>query len=146
MSKQSEIEAARAKIQEELTGKTLLRVNYASLKKNDHADPDTTYRFFLSAGWYRDEPFHCVDCGKLQIWTAAQQKWWYEVAKGSALQVATRCRSCRRIHREKRETHIAKTIAGYGRKDSPKPSLPTPASATSAAGAPVAPPLGTAGR
>src|SRR4051812_5164270 len=33
--------------------------------------------------FYRDLDFACVDCGLREVWTAEQQKWWYEVAKGS---------------------------------------------------------------
>jgi len=31
--------------------------------------------------FYVDKPFVCRDCGKAEVWTAAQQKWWYEVPK-----------------------------------------------------------------
>ncbi len=37
---------------------------------------------FVLRGYYLDIPFQCEGCGKEQIWTAHQQKWWYEVAKG----------------------------------------------------------------
>jgi hypothetical protein len=53
--------------------------------------------------FYDDSPFVCVDCGKKEIWTAEQQKWWYEVAKGSIYARAIRCRACRRAHREKQK-------------------------------------------
>lgn len=33
--------------------------------------------------YYEDKEFECTDCGKTALWTAQQQKWWYEVAKGS---------------------------------------------------------------
>jgi len=45
--------------------------------------------------YYQDREFTCVDCGRQEIWTAAQQKWWYEVAKGSIYSGANRCRACR---------------------------------------------------
>ncbi len=32
--------------------------------------------------FYEDIVFRCRDCGADEIWTAEQQKWWYEVAKG----------------------------------------------------------------
>lgn len=44
---------------------------------------------------YRDKEFKCVDCGEYQIWTAKQQKWWYEEAGGEIETVAIRCRDCR---------------------------------------------------
>lgn len=111
MSRQSELKAARAKIQAALKGRTQLRVDRSALK-DDLVSAMPTSTFFLAAGWYRDEPFHCAGCGKLEIWTAAQQKWWYEVAKGSVHTTATRCRTCRKLQREKRAEHLAKTRAG----------------------------------
>lgn len=48
---------------------------------------------------YRDVDFTCVDCGSPEVWTARQQQWWYEVAKGSVYATAIRCRECRRQKR-----------------------------------------------
>lgn len=48
---------------------------------------------------YRDTEFNCRDCGRKETWTAKQQQWWYEVAKGSIYSGARRCRDCRRIDR-----------------------------------------------
>jgi hypothetical protein len=50
--------------------------------------------------FYRDYEFSCIDCGSPEIWTAEQQKWWYEVAKGPIYSVARRCRACRAALRE----------------------------------------------
>jgi hypothetical protein len=50
--------------------------------------------------WYRDEEFHCKDCGKREVWTAQQQQWWFEVAKGQINSRADRCRPCRRAWQE----------------------------------------------
>jgi hypothetical protein len=58
---------------------------------------------FVTRGYYVDRPFECVDCGASEVWTAAQQKWWYEVAKGSLYATAVRCRACRRKHSERHE-------------------------------------------
>ncbi len=58
---------------------------------------------FVERGYYVDEPFVCQGCGTSQIWTAAQQKWWYEVAKGSVFSTARLCRSCRQQERALRE-------------------------------------------
>ncbi len=80
MKRKTPIEAALEKIQAELHGKTLVRVNYAALEKKTPFYADAM--FYLRSGWYRDDPFECAGCGKLEIWTATQQKWWYEVAKG----------------------------------------------------------------
>ncbi len=45
---------------------------------------------------YEDMEFTCADCGRQETWTARQQQWWYEVAKGSRYSTAVRCRECRR--------------------------------------------------
>jgi hypothetical protein len=58
---------------------------------NSYSCPD-----FVQRGYYIDKEFTCQDCGREQIWTAAQQKWWYEVAKGVVWSAAIRCRACRR--------------------------------------------------
>ena len=47
--------------------------------------------------FYEPRPFTCRDCGAEEVWTAKQQKWWYEVAKGNIYSQAVRCRPCRRI-------------------------------------------------
>ncbi|HJT34783.1 MAG TPA: zinc-ribbon domain-containing protein [Pirellulales bacterium] len=54
-------------------------------------------------------PFVCVDCGKDEIWTARQQQWWYEVAKGSVYSRAVRCHDCRQARREQQEAGSPKT-------------------------------------
>jgi hypothetical protein len=65
---------------------------------------------FLIRGYYRDEAFRCIDCGAEGVWTAKQQKWWYEVAKGGIFSKSTRCRACRRRERmrvaEARKSHL----------------------------------------
>ena len=54
--------------------------------------------------FYVDEPFNCIDCGSKEVWTAKNQKWWYEIAKGSIYSGAMRCLKCRvKIRREKEE-------------------------------------------
>lgn len=49
--------------------------------------------------WYRNETFACQDCGKVEIWTAEEQRWWFEVAKGPIYSRAIRCRACRLVFR-----------------------------------------------
>lgn len=53
----------------------------------------------LERGWYEDHPFRCRDCGAEQLWTAEQQKWWYETVRGSVYAIAVRCRPCRQALR-----------------------------------------------
>ena len=68
--------------------------------------------------FYVDTPFTCADCGKSEVWTALQQKWWYEEAKGKIDSRANRCRDCRRKRRmrraQDRRVHIEGLIAKHG--------------------------------
>jgi Probable zinc-ribbon domain len=49
--------------------------------------------------YYLDTPFTCRDCGEEQVWTAKQQKWWYESVLAPIDSRAVRCLSCRRARR-----------------------------------------------
>lgn len=51
--------------------------------------------------FYMDRAFLCADCGIEQIWTAKQQKWWYEIAKGNINSTAIRCRPCRKKEQQR---------------------------------------------
>lgn len=53
---------------------------------------------FITRGYYVDVEFTCRDCGVVETWAAAQQKWWYEVAQGPIYSTAVRCRACRQQH------------------------------------------------
>jgi Probable zinc-ribbon domain len=79
---------------------------------NSYGAPD-----FVRRGYYVDQPFKCVDCGKEEIWTGSQQKWWYEVAKGFAYSTAIRCRLCRRKERARREAARRVHLEGIARKE-----------------------------
>lgn len=49
--------------------------------------------------FYADRIFVCRDCSEEQVWTAKQQKWWYEIALGPIDSQAVRCLPCRRALR-----------------------------------------------
>lgn len=49
--------------------------------------------------FFVDEPRGCVQCGRSFVFTAAEQKHWYEVLKFHFDSVATRCLACRRTRR-----------------------------------------------
>lgn len=53
--------------------------------------------------YYEDLSFICKDCGSQEVWTASQQKWWYEVAGGLFEATAIRCRSCRATERKRKQ-------------------------------------------
>jgi len=52
--------------------------------------------------YYVDRAFTCRDCGAEQVWTAKQQKWWYETMHASIDSRAVRCLPCRRALRAAR--------------------------------------------
>jgi len=58
---------------------------------------------FVERRFYVAVPFRCAGCGVAEIWTATQQKWWYEVAKGYVYSTAKLCRPCRRKEQERRD-------------------------------------------
>jgi Probable zinc-ribbon domain len=94
-----------------LRGRT--KVNAASLAPdNSYSTPD-----YVMRGYYIDAPFTCKECGKREIWSAEQQKWWYETAKGSVWTMATRCRACRRRERERRNEARRVQQEGRARKE-----------------------------
>jgi hypothetical protein len=82
---------------------------------NSYSIPD-----FVRRGYYVDQPFRCVDCVKEEVWTAAQQSWWYEVAKGDVFTRALRCRNCRRKERARKVEARRVHLEGIARKESRK--------------------------
>ena len=78
---------------------------------NSYGVPD-----FVDRGYYVDSAFDCATCGKPELWRAAQQKWWYEVAKGHVESRAKLCRQCRRLERERRAEARRIHLEGIARK------------------------------
>ena len=103
----------RSKEREEFfRSKELVLVNPALLcPTNSYGTPD-----FVERGYYLDRSFICKDCDKQEVWTATQQKWWYEVAKGEVFSGASRCRACRRRERERKARARQTHLGGLARK------------------------------
>ena len=74
----------RYQLEEELKNRIL--ANPEAQAPNNSWNPPT---------YYDDQHFQCIDCGADAVWTAKQQQWWYEVAKGPIYSQAVRCRECR---------------------------------------------------
>lgn len=64
--------------------------------------------------FYVDTIFTCRDCGQEQVWTARQQKWWYEERLGPIDSTAVRCLPCRRARRTQR-AHPGANLLGERR-------------------------------
>ena len=71
---------------------------------------------YVMRGYYQDIPFRCQGCGKEETWTAAQQKWWYEVAKGYVYSSAKLCRPCRKKAQARRAEARRVHLEGVARK------------------------------
>jgi predicted RNA-binding Zn-ribbon protein involved in translation (DUF1610 family) len=65
---------------------------------------------------YVDVAFRCRDCGKEEIWTAEQQKWYYEEAKGSLHARAVRCRDCRKNMNDTKRLQRQQMAKSKGKK------------------------------
>jgi hypothetical protein len=78
---------------------------------NSYGEPE-----FARRGFYVDMAFACENCGREQVWTATQQKWWYEVAKGFIYSTAKLCRACRALVRAKKEQSRRTQLEGLARK------------------------------
>lgn len=104
-----EAEAARAR---RLKGQII--VNAERLAPNrSYSTPD-----FVERSFYVDRPFTCKDCGVAEVWTARQQKWWYETAKGDVWTAAVRCRACRRRERVRKAAARTVHLEGLAKKQS----------------------------
>ncbi len=66
--------------------------------------------------FYVDRPFTCRDCAVPEVWTAKQQKWWYERAGGPIGSTAVRCRVCRVAERRRVEEARRVSAAGLAAK------------------------------
>jgi hypothetical protein len=66
--------------------------------------------------FYMDCAFVCKDCGSHELWTAKQQKWWYEIAKGPVGSRAVRCQPCRAIERARADQARRVSLEGMQRK------------------------------
>lgn len=80
---------------------------------NSYGIPD-----FVERGYYVDRDFVCEACGREETWTARQQKWWYEVAKGYVYSTAKLCRPCRRLERDRKAKARKVHLEGVDRKRS----------------------------
>jgi len=97
-------ESARLRAQAEANEKARLALTAgnAVLVNREALAPYNSYGepHFVARGYYVDQTFECARCDAVETWRAAQQKWWYEVAKGQVYSTARFCTKCRRKRRE----------------------------------------------
>ena len=68
--------------------------------------------------FYVDKVLSCRNCGKEEVWSAQQQKWWYEIAKGNINSKAIHCRACRDMEKKRRDKARKIHLEGLKRKQS----------------------------
>jgi hypothetical protein len=90
----------------------LVRVNPSALAPNNSYGVPA----FVERGHYIDVQFKCTKCDSAQVWTARQQKWWFEVAKGYLYSFARLCRPCRRREQARRAEARRVHLEGLARK------------------------------
>ena len=66
--------------------------------------------------YYRDAWFACQDCGERELWTAKQQKRWYEEQGGEIEAIAIHCRACRLKAKSRRESARSVHLDGLEQK------------------------------
>ena len=110
--------AARATQEREQARERARQMRGQVLVNPDNLRPTGSYGTpdFVARGFYLDQPYTCKHCGKPQLWTATQQKWWYEIAKGDVWAVAVRCRPCRRLAQAQRAEGQRTYAEGMARK------------------------------
>ena len=81
--------------------KTIEDMPKDGVKANQEKLLHNTANWYLPL-FYVDKEFTCRDCRSHEIWTAKQQKWWYETAKGHIDSIAVRCRRCRNTVKDKK--------------------------------------------
>ena len=112
LAERQRAEEKRAAQERQALAKREVMVNPANLSPTGSYDtPD-----FVARGYYMDRPFHCKSCGLAQNWTATQQKWWYESAKGDVWTTATMCRPCRLRERQRKEEARKVQLEGLAKK------------------------------
>ena len=103
---------------EQAAANGVVLVDHAALMPNhSYSEPD-----FARRGYYLDQPFSCAGCKSPEVWTAGQQKWWYEAAKGGLFTTAKFCRPCRRQAQARRTAARRVHLAGIANKAANKPS------------------------
>ncbi|MGD2118507.1 MAG: zinc-ribbon domain-containing protein [Chromatiales bacterium] len=72
--------------------------------------------------YYYDLEFSCKDCGGRQVWTASQQKWWYEEAGGNFESTAVRCLECRKKEKARKQKARRIHFEGLAKKHGKTPN------------------------
>ncbi|GHU11381.1 hypothetical protein FACS1894185_4530 [Betaproteobacteria bacterium] len=67
-------------------------------------------------GFYCDTPYICRTCGEVKIWTAPQQKYWFEEKQGRSDSTAVYCPECRETYRQIKTEARRISAEGLARK------------------------------
>ena len=75
--------------------------HHPSALQADHAKLAHINTYGFLPEYYLDLAFVCRNCGNEQIWKAADQKWYYEEAKGHIDARAVECHACRQAKKKR---------------------------------------------
>ncbi len=117
-------EAREAKTEAEKLAKLEWAASHGVIVDLTSLAPNNSYddRDFVECGYYLDRLFTCAGCKSQEIWTAVQQKWWYEVAKGGLYTTAKFCRTCRHEKQSRRDLSHQIHLESIAKKlDTPQP-------------------------
>jgi len=84
-----------------------LKTKLRNSVKADHTELAHNNTLGLFPSYYYDKDFVCYKCGIKEVWLAEQQKYWYEVIKGSIFSTAQHCLKCRKAIREEKKQQKA---------------------------------------
>lgn len=76
------------------------RVDYSTAQKADISKQNYSV---CPRHWYLDATIHCGDCKREFVFTASEQRYWYENRRFYVDSFPTRCAKCRRHERTKLE-------------------------------------------
>lgn len=126
-------------VSKEIEGKT----GFSRVEKSYWLRPDPNYKPELPSGavrgdvhkqdfcgwchipkyYYVDEQKQCIQCGEGFVFSAHEQKYWYETLKYNSLSTAIRCKKCRKQKRNDRALQHQQTSAVDLAKEKPNDPL-----------------------
>ena len=118
--KQRRLEIKQKRLERSAKNKAVDRYDVANRPlyavEADHAELVHNNTYGALPLFYVDMPFECRDCGSDELWTAKQQKWWYEIVKGDINSVAIRCRKCRKAEQQRKSEARKVHLEGLAKK------------------------------
>lgn len=114
-AKESALKRAKALAGIDTTDESIEPPPGAVMADQNELAHNNTYGFLPL--FYVDKVVDCRDCGAEEVWSAENQKWWYEVAKGNINTDAVRCRACRDNEKARKDAARKVHLEGLAKKE-----------------------------